>query len=75
MAKLRRKAHWTPAQFRAWLERCGLTWQQAADELGVNISTISAYQSDPKQDRHRVIPKYMVLACNWIEQQITGRQK
>lgn len=75
MVKLRRKAHWSNAQFRDWLERTGLTWKEAADELGVNISTISAYCSDPKQDRHRIVPKYMTLACNWIEHQITERQK
>ena len=74
MVKVRRKAHWTPVQFRAWLERCGFTWQQAADELGVNISTISAYVSDPAQERHRVIPKYMVLACERIERRLTEQQ-
>ncbi len=33
----------TPDQFRAWLDRMGLSQRQAAAELDVNLSTIVRY--------------------------------
>lgn len=55
----------TPAQFRAWRKRLGLSQPAAGAALGVCIATIQLYERGKRFDRNDcpvVIPKTIQLA-------------
>jgi transcriptional regulator with XRE-family HTH domain len=55
----------TPADFRAWRKRLGLTQAAAATALGMSVSQIIDYEIGTKRgtDRPASIPKHVALAC------------
>jgi hypothetical protein len=66
---------WTPADFRAWLERMGLTHQRAADELGITKRMALMYAKGEHSSRTGrkgkplpvEIPRKIMLACIALE--------
>ena len=55
----------TPASFKAWRLRLGLTQVAAADALGVAIQTVKAWEGGANP-----ISKTVELACRMVEQDL-----
>lgn len=55
----------TPAQFKTWRKRHGLSQTAAATALGVSLSTVRLYEKGSRWEDGRpvVIPKHVRLAC------------
>jgi hypothetical protein len=49
------------AQFKAWLERTGLTYDRASVALGLSRRTVANYANGER------VPRHVVLACAAIE--------
>lgn len=58
LAREQAGAAWPAAEFRAWLERRGLSMTRAADILGISRRTVAYYKSGEME-----IPKTIRLAC------------
>ncbi|MCM2503868.1 helix-turn-helix domain-containing protein [Aureimonas altamirensis] len=56
----------TPADFKTWRERCGLSRRQAALALGLSIPSIYNYELGIRRESGRPvrIPHTVALACN-----------
>lgn len=54
-----------PRDFREWRRTMGLSQGQAADELGLNRTTIQNYERGKRPDGRPFggIPRYIALAC------------
>jgi hypothetical protein len=50
--------------FRAWLERLGLTYEAASAQLGISRRLVAYYAGK----RH--LPRYIALACRYLESQL-----
>ena len=55
----------TPADFRSWQARMGLTVRAAADLLGVAPSTVQAYRTGISRSTGQpvAVPRVVALAC------------
>jgi DNA-binding XRE family transcriptional regulator len=55
----------SPADFRAWRKRLGLSQVAAAAALGISESSVANYESGFRREDRRpvVIPKVVALAC------------
>jgi hypothetical protein len=52
----------TSAEFSAFLERCGLSFDAAAAQLGISRRLVAYYASG------RIIPRHIALACRYLDQ-------
>lgn len=50
-----------PSEFRAWLERAGLTYEAASAQLGISRRLVGYYASE------RQVPRYIALACHYLD--------
>lgn len=53
----------TPADFKAFLDRNGLTFDAAAAQLGISRRLVAYYAG------RREAPRYIALACNYLDAQ------
>lgn len=60
---------WSPADFRAWRGRLGLTQAAAARELDVAVLTVKLYEKGYNAQRGTqvAIPRAIMLACTALE--------
>jgi predicted transcriptional regulator len=63
----------TAAQFRKWRQSLELTQAEAAEALGLSVSSISDYERGKKRgtDRAARVPQAVALAC----EALTGRYR
>lgn len=59
----------TPAEFRAWQERLGLTYAELRSLTGWSPDTISRYRKDGSR-----IPPHVELACEALEARLRRRK-
>ena len=52
----------SPSEFRAWLDRHGLTYDAASAQLGISRRLVAYYAS------HRPVPRYIALACRYFDE-------
>jgi transcriptional regulator with XRE-family HTH domain len=64
----------TPHDLRNWRANLNLTQQQAADLLGVSVTTVELYERGVRRDSNKPvpIPRYIELACATLNLEIAA---
>ncbi len=58
----------TPADFRAWRDRCGYpTWAAVALDLGLELRSVMRYAAPVTSKTHQPIPPHIKITCALLE--------
>jgi transcriptional regulator with XRE-family HTH domain len=62
----------TPQSFRAWRKGLGMSQREAAEALGISMSSVQLYERGSRREDGRPveIPKTVALACSAVSHRL-----